>query len=313
MREVLISVVSPVYKAESIVEELVRQIIIHTEEISDNYEIILVDDDSPDNSWAKIRRICANNPKVKGLKLSRNFGQHYAISAGLKYTNGDWIVVMDCDLQDRPDEIPNLYRKALEGYQIVYTRRKERQDGFLKRLSSVLFNTSFSFLSGIKSDRDGNNFGIYSNSAIKEYNRMGEYYRSFDTLIDYVGFKKCTIDVKHSERYEGKSSYTLSKLIKLSLDIIIANTNKPLNMAVRLGIALSSVSVLMILYNLVLYLTGNIDVAGFTYTVISVWLVGGINVFVLGIIGVYIGKIFNQVKGRQLYIIDESLNLDLED
>ena len=134
-----ISIVSPVYRGGKMVSELVRRNVESVSTITDDYEIILVNDASPDDSWDEIVKQCAQNPKVKGINLSRNFGQHYAITAGLHYAKGDWVVVMDCDLQDRPEEIPNLYRKALEGYDIVYARRVVRKDGFLKRQSSLWF------------------------------------------------------------------------------------------------------------------------------------------------------------------------------
>ena len=137
MQNPLISIVSPVYKGEKMVAELVRRNVESVSTITENYEIILVNDASPDGSWEEIVKQCESNPKVKGINLSRNFGQHYAITAGLHYVKGDWVVVMDCDLQDRPEEIPNLYRKALEGYDIVYARRLHKKFGFLKRFTST--------------------------------------------------------------------------------------------------------------------------------------------------------------------------------
>ncbi len=134
-----ISVVSPVYKAEAIVPLLVEQLINCLALITSDYEIILVEDGSPDNSWNEIVKQCTTNKKVKGIKLSRNFGQHYAITAGIEHTNGNWVIVMDCDLQDRPEEIKNLYQKAHEGYDIVLARRIERKDHFFKRVSSKSF------------------------------------------------------------------------------------------------------------------------------------------------------------------------------
>lgn len=134
-----ISVVSPIYRAENIVEELVKQIIDNVEKVSPDFEIILVNDASPDKSWQKITEICKNDKRVKGINLSRNFGQHYAITAGLNFAKGEWVVVMDCDLQDRPDEIPNLYRQALEGWDSVFAQRIGRQDLFLNECHQSAF------------------------------------------------------------------------------------------------------------------------------------------------------------------------------
>lgn len=138
-KPVHISVVSPVYRADKIVQELVKQVKENLLTITEDFEIILVNDASPDNSWVAIETECKKDKRVKGINLSRNFGQHYAITAGLSYAKGEWVVVMDCDLQDRPDEIPNLYKKAMEGWDIVFAQRKERKDGFLKKKLSKLF------------------------------------------------------------------------------------------------------------------------------------------------------------------------------
>jgi dolichol-phosphate mannosyltransferase len=307
-----ISVVSPVYKAENIVGSLVSQIAETVVKITPDYEIILVNDCSPDNSWEKILENCRKNKKVKGLNLSRNFGQHYAISAGLSVVSGDWIVVMDCDLQDVPSEITKLYSKAEEGYDIVYARRVNRRDKFLKRLSSAAFHKVFNILSGLKSDKTIANFGIYSRRVIDEYNKMGEKARTFTSLISYIGFPASTVDVSHSERPEGKSSYTLLKLLRLSLDVIIANTNRPLHIAVNMGFLISIVSFLLAFYNVIANITGLIVVPGYTTTVFSIWFVGGLIMMMLGILGLYIEKIFTQVKDRQLFIIQDRVNFGNE-
>ncbi|WP_342382501.1 glycosyltransferase family 2 protein [Bacteroides ovatus] len=305
-----ISIVSPIYRAENIVEELVRQIIENVEPLTHDFEILLVNDASPDHSWIKIREICRKDLRVKGINLSRNFGQHYAITAGLSYASGEWIVVMDCDLQDRPDEIPNLYVKALEGWDVVYARRVERLDGFWKKMSSRAFHKVYSYLSGSKSDRTIANFGIYKRKVIQEYNKMTEKARSFPSLIAYLGFKATAIDVAHSERYEGSSSYTLSKLIKLTVDVLVSNSTKPLLLAVQFGFIISFISLLLALYNVIAYFTGINLVHGYTTTIFSIWFVGGMTIFVLGIVGLYIGKIFDEVKNRQLFIVDETINLE---
>lgn len=305
-----ISVVSPVYRGEKMVEELVTRIVASVSPITDDYEIILVNDASPDNSWTEIVKQCDLNPKVKGLNLSRNFGQHYAITAGLTYAKGEWIVVMDCDLQDRPEEIPNLYAKAQEGYDIVLARRVNKQFGFFKKLSSSLFHYMFDKLSGSKTDESVANFGIYSKQVIAEYNKVPEYARSFQSIIGYLGFKTTAIEVEHAERAEGKSSYNLRRLLKLSFDIIISNSNKPLRFAVGLGFGMSCLSFILAAYNVLAKLLGIILVEGYTTTIFSIWFVGGLLLFVMGILGLYIGKIFDQVKGRQLFIVKEKLNFN---
>lgn len=304
-----ISVVSPVYKADKIVQELVKQVKENLLTITEDFEIILVNDASPDNSWVAIATECEKDKRVKGINLSRNFGQHYAITAGLTYAKGEWVVVMDCDLQDRPDEIPNLYKKAMEGWDIVLARRAERKDSLLKKFSSKLFNFIFTYLSGIKQDNVAN-FGIYNSAVILEYNKMKEYARAFGSLIRYLGFNSTTIDVKHSTRYEGKSSYSLSKLFRLTIDVTLSNTNKPLMLTVKLGFIVSLISFLLALYNVVAYYLDINQLPGFTTTVFSIWFVGGLILFVLGIVGLYIDKIFDQVKERQLFIVRDKLNVE---
>ena len=290
------------------IPELVRRNIEALSQITDNFEIILVNDASPDDTWEVIRSECAKDQRVKGINLSRNFGQHYAISAGLANVSGDWIVVMDCDLQDRPEEIPNLYAKALEGWDIVKARRINKQFGFTKRLTSVIYHKLFDWLSGQQSDPAIGNFGIYRRNVIDEVNKLTEQARVFRTLLNVVGFSQTTIDVPHAARAEGKSSYSFAKLLKLSLDSSIANTNKPLRMAVSTGIVMSLVSFLLALYNVVAKLAGFISIAGYTTTVFSIWFVGGLILFILGVVGLYIGKIYDQVKGRPLFVIKNRIN-----
>lgn len=305
----LLSIVSPVYRAENIVKELVKQIVEQVSTITEDFEIILVNDASPDNSWSMIVDECAADARVKGINLSRNFGQHYAITAGLNYAKGQWVVVMDCDLQDRPDEIPNLYRKAMEGYEIVYARRVARKDKFFKKLSSTLFHKAYAYLSGISTDSTIANFGIFNRKVILEYNKMKETARSFPSLVQYLGFKRTTLDVQHAERFEGATSYSFAKLLRLTTDVILSNSNKPLKMTVKLGFGISFLSFALALYNIIAHFAGIIQVEGFTTTVFSIWFVGGLMLFVMGIVGLYIGKIFDQVKDRQLFIVSEEINI----
>ncbi|MBR1850477.1 MAG: glycosyltransferase family 2 protein [Bacteroidales bacterium] len=308
-----ISIVSPVYRAEKLVAELVARCCAAVEGMGVSYEIVLVNDASPDASWQAIAAQCAANQYVKGLDLSRNFGQHYAITAGLRYAAGRWVVVMDCDLQDRPEEIPNLYRKAQEGFDIVYARRAQRQDTWLKRQSSNLFRMVYDWLSGNHSDNAIANFGIYSQDVIRHYNTMPEVSRSFGSLVRYLGFRSTAIDVQHSARAEGHTTYTLHKLLKLSFDVILSNSNKPLRMAVGLGLAMSGVSFMLAAYNIVARMVGIISVQGYTTTIFSIWFVGGLLLFVMGILGLYISKIFDQVKGRPLFVVRQALNVDEAD
>lgn len=310
MSNIKLSIVSPVYRAEKMVHMLVERVVKSVTTITEDFEIILVNDASPDASWSVIEHECAQDQRVKGINLSRNFGQHYAITAGLHYAKGEWVVVMDCDLQDRPEEIPALYQKALEGYDIVYARRKQRQDKWLKRMTSKMFNAVLNWLSGLNKDKDVANFGIYHQRVIQEYNKIPEQSRSFGSLILYLGFYTAIIDVQHAEREEGTSSYTLVRMLKLAFDVIISNSNKPLRMAVGLGFGMSVLSFLLALYNVVARMVGIISFPGYTTTIFSIWFVGGLMLFVMGILGLYIGKIFDQVKGRSIYIVRNTININ---
>lgn len=305
-----ISIVSPVYRAEKIIPLLVERIEKSVTKITSDYEIILVEDCGPDNSWEVIEQIAKDNKRVIGIKLSRNFGQHYAITAGLDHVSGNWIVVMDCDLQDQPEEIPGLYNKAKEGYDVVLAERHERQDTFLKRLSSSLFYKVLSYLTGVKQDRSVANFGIYSKKAIDAVCSMRESIRYFPTMVNWVGFKKTKIKVEHSLRYEGKTSYNLRKLLNLSLDIILAYSDKPVRLTVKAGVFISFLSIIAAIYTLILWISGSITVLGYTSLIISVWFLSGIIIITLGIVGLYIGKIFEGVKNRPIYVIAKEVNVE---
>jgi len=303
-----LSIVSPVYRAEKIIPVLVDRIEKSVSEITSDYEIILVEDCGPDNSWEAIEQIAENNKHVIGIKLSRNFGQHYAITAGLDHVSGDWIVVMDCDLQDRPEEIPCLYKKATEGYDIVLAERFERQDSFLKRLSSTLFYKVLSYLTGVKQDRTVANFGIYSKKTIEAVCSMRESIRYFPTMVNWVGFKRTKLKVEHASRYEGKTTYNFKRLLNLALDIILAYSDKPLRLTVKIGAFISSLSILAAIYTLILWLLDKITVMGYTSLIISIWFLSGIMILILGMVGLYIGKTFEGVKNRPIYVIAKKVN-----
>ena len=305
-----ISIVSPIYKGEKMLAELVSRIEAAVSTFTDDYEIILSNDCSPDHSWDVIEEICAKDKKVKGVNLSRNFGQPYAVTAGLSKASGNWVVVMDCDLQDRPEEIPNLYYKAKEGWDVVLARRVERQDTFFKRGSSMLFHRVYDYLSGMKTDKAIGNFGIYCQRIVEEYVKIPEYARSFSVLISTLGFKTTTIDVLHAERAEGKSSYDIKKLLALTFNVVISNSNKPLQLAVTVGFMMSVISVIIAFYNVLAKLIGFIDVPGYTFTVFSIWFTSGLQMCMFGIMGLYIGKVYDQVKGRPCFIIRNTINFD---
>ena len=303
----MISIVSPVYRAEKILPILVSEINLVMERIGEDYEIILVDDRSPDNSWEVMKVISSQNPKIKSIRLSRNFGQHSAIFAGLTKTKGNWVVVMDCDMQDQPKEIAKLYKKALEGYDIVLGQRENRKDKFLKKLSSKLFYKVFNYLSGGQFNNEIGNFGIYKKKVIGSILNINDYIKFFPLFINWVGFKSISIPIEHSERMEGKSSYSVSRLLKLAFNAIISFSDKPLRLFINFGLGISILSFILGIYYLYLSITHRITQPGFSSLILSIWFLSGIIISCIGIVGVYLGKTFDQAKGRPIFIIDEEV------
>ena len=304
----LISVVTPEYNGEKMVHELVERIKKSVSSITDNFEIILVNDSSPDNAWEEIKKECTSDKRVIGLDLSKNYGQHYAISAGLAYAKGQWVIVMDCDLQDTPEKIPNLYAKAQEGYDIVMVRRVVKHVGWWKDHSSIWFHAVLSFLSGAPSDPSLSNYSILQRKVVDQINCLPQKSRSYGSMLNMFGYKTAYLEFEQAARGEGHSGYTFRKMFKLAMDIIITTTNRPLRLAVVLGFTMSLFSFLLAVYNVFAKLVGLIDISGYTSTIFSIWFVGGLLLFVMGILGLYIGKIFDQVKGQPLYIVRESIN-----
>ncbi|RZJ71963.1 glycosyltransferase family 2 protein [Flavobacterium sp.] len=300
-----LSVVSPVYRAYNDLEELVTRIKASVPDGFDELEIILVDDFSPDDSWNKIEQLSKIHPEIIGIKLSRNFGQHYAITAGLDVVTGDWISVMDCDLQDQPEEIPKLYQKTLEGYDIVLARRHSRKDNWAKRFFSKTFYRTLAYLTGSHQDEAVANFGIYSAKVIAQVVRMRESIRYFPTMVKWVGFRTAHLNVKHASRQDGKSNYNFKRMIKLALDIILAFSDKPLRLIIKFGVVIALCSFAVALLMIYRYLEGDISVIGYASLIISIWFLSGCILITLGTLGLYVGKIFEGVKGRPIYIVEK--------
>lgn len=308
--EVHISIVSPVYRAEKIIPELIRRIDESISKITSKYEIILVEDCGPDKSWEVIKSLGQTNPRVYGIKLSRNFGQHYAITAGLDQAKGEWVVVMDCDLQDQPEEIGKLYKKAMEGFDIVLAKRMQRQDGFIKRSTSKMFYKFLGYMTETEQDSSIANFGIYHKKVINAICQMREQIRFFPTAVQWVGFKKTSIEIEHALRFEGESSYSLKKLMILGFNTIVAFSEKPLKLVVKLGVFIAGISFLSAIVLVVLALNGRFTVTGWSSLIISICFFSGLIIFILGIIGLYLSRVFNEVKERPLYIINEKVNIE---
>lgn len=303
-----ISVVIPVYGCKAALPELHRRLTESLSQITNEYEIILVDDNCPQNSWEEIVKLCQKDEKVKGFHLSRNFGQIRAITAGLDKSKGDWVVVMDCDLQDRPEAIVELYQKAQEGYDVVFARRMERVDTAVTKILSKTFYKVYDYFTDGAFDSSICNFSISRRKVIDSYCSMREHNRAFTMFIRWLGFKETAIDLKADARFEGTSSYNLQRKLKMAFEIITSQSNKPLFFSVHAGFLIALCSFLYIVYLMIRALVVGDVLSGWTTIVASIYLMGGLLLIAIGVVGIYIGNIFEEAKNRPLYVIAEALN-----
>jgi polyisoprenyl-phosphate glycosyltransferase len=304
-----LSVISPIYGAAGLLQELIRRIKATVSQITEEYEIILVDDCGPDNSWELIKKICEEDKKVVGIRHSRNFGQQYALNCGFDNARGEWVVTLDCDLQDRPEAITSLYNKALDGYDIVLASRRNRQDDFLKRLYSKMFYRLLSYLTDTHQDPNIANFALYHRRAVNALKSMGDYSRYYPTMNQWIGFRLAKLEIDHAEREDGiKSSYSFKKRLNLAVDTAISFSNKPLRLTVKLGALITLIATTCAIALVVNYFFGQRYVLGWASTYLSLWFLSGLLITVLGVIGMYVGKVFEAVKSRPTYIIGEKIN-----
>ena len=300
-----ISIVSPVYGCCGSLRELYERLSRSLSSISEDFEIIFVNDASPDNSWDVIKELVQQDSRVKGINLSRNFGQHKAIAAGIHHAQGDWVVVMDCDLQDQPEEIIKLYNKAQEGYDAVFGQRVGRQDSRKKRWASRAFIAVYDYLSDSKTDPTIGNFSIISRKVVEGLKQFKEQHHAYTFFVIWLGFKRTYVEIEHAKREVGTSSYNFKRLIQLAMDNIVSQSNKLLRMSIKFGFALASFSALYAIYLVIKYFVTDEIVPGWTSVMVSIYFIGGLLFANLGLIGLYIGKIFDETKGRPLYVIDE--------
>ena len=302
-----ISVVAPIYNEEQTISEFVKQVTNTLNQISIDYEIILVDDGSDDNSWEKIKTEVISNSNIRGIKLSRNFGHHYAISAGLDKANARWIVVMDSDLQDRPDVIKDLYSKAKEGYEVVFVSRINRPESFGYLFLQKMFYKLLNLFSGLKFNSKQANFSIIGHKVVDAFRQFPENARFYGSTIKWLGFKTTQINAPHGTRFSGKPSYTFKKRVKLALDIILSFSDRPLKFAIYFGTFMASIAIIMSVWIVWGALNGEFVVLGWASLMASIFFVGGSILIVLGILGIYLGRVFNEVKNRPLYVISDEI------
>jgi len=306
----MLSIIIPCYNTRKCITTLyesIKNILGHSKL---TYEIIFIDDKSPQKDYEVVKHLSQIDSSVKLIKFVRNFGQQNAISAGLKISKGDWVIVMDADMQDDPIYIPQLYSKVQEGYDIVFAKRINRKHSFIKILESRVYHLCFNWLTGMDTDTTIGNYGIYSRKVVNEFNNMNEQFRSFGLLIKWMGFNCAYMDVEHGKRYTGKSSYNFHKGIILAFNAMIAFSQRPLKFAVLIGFGITFISIIVSIIFIIRWLLGEVAIIGWTSIVLSIWLIGGLNIIILGIVGLYIGKIFEETKQRPHYIIDYMVNIN---
>jgi dolichol-phosphate mannosyltransferase len=302
----IISVVSPVYKAEGCVAELCRRLKLAIETVTDNYEIILVEDRSPDSCWSLIEDEAQKDSRVFGIRLARNCGQHRAITAGLDVASGDWVVVMDCDLQDPPESIPLLYAKALEGNEIVVAKFEERTESTLRQKVSRTFWVALSWFAGFRFDHEIGNYRIMSKRVVESFRCYREQLRLLAGITTLMGFTTAYLPLKREERFSGESSYSFKKLFYVAIDIVMAYSDKPLKLSVTVGLLMAGLSFAAGITILALWLLGSVEVSGWASVMVSMYLIGGLIIANLGVVGFYLSKTFDETKRRPLYAIEKT-------
>ena len=306
MRSPALSVVVPVYGCVNCLQPLLERLSRSLDGAGVEWEVIFVDDSSPDGSWARLEELSDADERVTALHLSRNFGQHAAITAGLEESRGEMVAVMDCDLQDPPEEIPALLATAREGYDIVLTKRSRTHQRWLRRFAGRMYFRIRNALLKTRVDPDFSTLSVISRPVVESFLRIGDRDRQYMLILHWLGFRRAVKELEFSERYEGHSSYTLSKLIRVALDGMFFQTTVLLRWIIYLGFAVALAGIALAAALVTLYFV-NRPPPGYTSLAVLILLVGGFIIMSTGVSGLYVGKIFEQVKGRPLYVVDRRL------
>jgi polyisoprenyl-phosphate glycosyltransferase len=281
-------------------------------EIGSSYEIILVDDRAEDGSWLEIEQLVELDGSVRGILLSRNFGQHAAITAGLQHARGAWVAVMDCDLQDPPEEIPRMYAKVLEGHDIVFGRRIRKPTGFVRGLMGRLYFRGIRIFWGSQIDGQYGSFSVISRKVVDAFLTLRDQDRHYMMILNWLSFDTASIDYEPAARYRGRSSYSLPRLLGHALDGVFFQTTVLLRWIVYLGFGLAGMGGSLAAYLLVARLVGS-GYPGWTSIVTAVVILGGFIILSTGITGLYIGKVFEQVRDRPTFVVDRVLERASDD
>jgi polyisoprenyl-phosphate glycosyltransferase len=304
-----ISVVVPVYGCADCLRELHRRLTATLAGMGTSYELVLVDDGSRDGAWEVLASLAEKDPELTALRLSRNFGEEAAIAAGLSHAPGRYVVVMDCDLQDAPEDIPRLYAAALEGHDVVFTRREERGHSRARVAASRLYFRLMRRLFGGAVDPEYGNFSLISRRVADAIGRLGDSDRHYRAILAWAGFRQAEVRVEHAPRHAGESAYHLRALIRHAADGVFFQSATLMRYIVYAGLLWALAGVALAAYFVVLYVVGAYDdPPGWTSLAVLILVTTGSVMVTLGVTGLYIGRIFRQVKGRPLFLVDEVLS-----
>lgn len=299
----LISVIIPVLDEERTVGELHRRLVAVLEAERADFEIIFIDDGSTDGTAAALRALHGRDPRVKSVHFARNFGHQAAISAGLRAAEGDAVIAMDGDLQDAPESLPAFLGRWREGYEVVYAVRERRPESWLKRLAYRVFYRVLQRISHIALPLDSGDFSLMDRRVVDVINAMPERTRFVRGMRSWAGFRQIGVPQVRDERFAGRPKYTYWKLVRLALDGLIGFSYRPLQLASTFGAAVSVVSMLLAVVLVVLKLVHGIPLVGWTSLIVAVLFLGGVQLICLGILGEYVGRIYDEVRQRPPYIV----------
>jgi dolichol-phosphate mannosyltransferase len=301
------SIVVPAFNEEESLPELIGRLLELMDRLDGTTEVILVDDGSEDGTWGLLSEVCSRDPRFKALQLSRNFGHQSAITAGLDVASGDAVIVMDADLQDPPEVVLEMVERWRDGYEVVYAVRGRREgDSAFKRITASLFYRTLRRISDLEAPVEVGDFRLVDRKALDAFRLMRESNRYVRGMFGWIGFKQTGVTFSRAERFGGTTKYSLRKMVKFAMDALVGFSNVPLQVALRFGFILSALSVAGGIAALILKLTGALLIPGWASLIVAVSFLGGIQLCVLGVIGEYISRIHDEVKGRPLYLIRES-------
>jgi polyisoprenyl-phosphate glycosyltransferase len=304
---ILVTIVIPVYNEAEVLPTLYDRLTRVLEGLVESYEIIFVNDGSQDDSALFLRDFQARDARVKFLNFSRNFGHQIAITAGLDYSSGQTVVVMDADLQDPPEVIPQLIEQWRKGYDIVFAVRAKRQgEGFFKRATAAIFYRLFRCMTATEIPLDAGDFRLMSQRAVEALQSIRERNRFIRGLAGWIGFRQTSVTYVRDVRQAGETKYPLKKMLRFALNGLMSFSLVPLQLASYLGFLISSIGFFYIVYAIGLKLFTDQVVLGWTSVMVAVLFLGGVQLVSLGIIGEYIGRIYEEVKQRPLYVVDEA-------